>query len=250
MQELSVVMITKNCAELLDSALSSVKGLAGEIIIVDDFSSDGTVSIAKKHGAMVTQRHDINLGRQKKYAVSKAKGDWILILDSDERISKQLSKRIRQILRGKSEIAAYRIAYENHFLGKKVRHGGENYKMLRLFKKNSAKIADLPVHENFQVKNEKVGVLNEKIIHYSYRSLPQMYGKFTGYALAEARLRVDHGEKTSVRKILLNPPHMFWARFVEDKGYKDGFFRVPLDLGFAYMEFLMYSAMLFYKKRS
>ncbi len=90
--------------------------------------------------------------------------------------------------------------------------------------------------------------MRNKILHYSYRSLTQLYKKFSGYAWKEAKRKRQQGERTSAKKIVLYPLHMFWARFIEDKGYQDGFFRIPLDLGFAYMEFLTYFLMLFIKK--
>ena len=67
-----------------------------------------------------------------------------------------------------------------------------------------------------------------------------MYCKFTRYALNDAKQKSIKGEKTSLKKIIMYPMHMFWSRFIEDKGYKDGLFRIPLDLGFAYMEFVTY----------
>ena len=72
-----------------------------------------------------------------------------------------------------------------------------------------------------------------------------MFSKFTDYGVRMAREKYLAGEKSSLRKIFLNPPHMFWARFVEDKGFEDGLFRIPLDLLFAYMEFIMYVSLAF-----
>ena len=74
-----------------------------------------------------------------------------------------------------------------------------------------------------------------------------MFGKFTDYAKREARQKINKGEKSSIKKIVFYPLHMFWARFIKDKGYKDGIFRIPLDVGFAYMEFLTYVLILFYR---
>ena len=75
-----------------------------------------------------------------------------------------------------------------------------------------------------------------------------MYKKFTDYAIRNASEKLKKGEKTSIKKIFIYPVHMFWARFIKDKGYKDGFFRMPLDIGFAYMEFLTYFLLIFKKK--
>ena len=140
---LSLVMITKNAEELLEKSLQSVKGLADEIVLVDDYSKDRTLEIAKKYGAKIYMRRERDLGRQKAYGLQKAKGEWILFLDSDEILSKGLYKEIKIILKSKiqdlkSNLVAYRIPYQNHFLGKLIRHGGENYAMTRLFKKKYA----------------------------------------------------------------------------------------------------------------
>lgn len=244
-KELSLLMITKNSEDTIEESLKSVRNLADEIIIVDDYSIDKTVTIAKKYGAHVFFRHDENLGKQKAYGLNKASGEWILILDADEIVSDTLKREIRNTMVSRSDTEGYYIPYQNYFLGRPIHYGGENYKMLRLFKKNAIKIESNLVHEYAQPKNGKIGYLKNRIHHYSYRSLFQMYRKFTDYAVREARQKIQKGEKTTLRKIFLYPPHMFWARFFKDKGYKDGWFRIPLDAGFAYMEFLTYVLMLF-----
>ena len=134
-------------------------------------------------------------------------------------------------------------------MGRPVNRGGEDYKMLRLFRKDSVLITPALVHEGFRLKKEEVGMLKSKILHYSYRSLTQMYAKFTNYAVREAKQKAEKREKTSLKKIFFYPLHMFWARFIEDRGYKDGIFRIPLDVGFAYMELLTYILLWFYNLR-
>lgn len=242
---LSVVIITKNAAETLSQCLDSIVGLSDETILVDDFSTDSTTTIAKKHNVMVLQHHEINLGKQKQYAIKKATKDWILVLDADEYVSTGLKHEIKKIISKKTAFSAYRIPYENHYLGKIVKWGGENYAMIRLVKKTNAHIADSLVHESIDAENLKVGKLTNCILHYSYRSLGQMYRKFTDYAIREAKERRSKGESASLLNIISYPAHMFFARFIKDKGYKDGFFRIPLDLGFAYMEFLVQSYLFF-----
>lgn len=244
---LALVMITKNADELLDKALASVKGLVDEIIIVDDYSIDKTAEVARRHGAKVYLHHEKDFGRQKKYAVTKAKSDWILILDSDEIVSDSLKKEIRDssTIARNDRYNGYNIPFQTHFLGHPLKYGGEDYKKLVLFKKNSVIIKPALLHEKFEMKNGKTGILKNPIYHYSYRSIRQMYSKFTGYAIRYARQKRSEGEKTTLRKIFLNPPHMFWSRYVDDEGYRDGIFRLPLDVAFAYMEFLTYFLMLF-----
>ncbi|MBI3366227.1 glycosyltransferase family 2 protein [Candidatus Roizmanbacteria bacterium] len=249
---LSLVVITKNSEELLDKTLESVKELVDETVLIDDYSRDGTIEIARKYNVRIYRCHEIDLGKQKANGLKKAKGEWILFLDSDEIISPGLKKEILQLLKSKaqsqnSDIVAYKIPYQNHFLGKPLYYGGENYAMIRLFKKQFALFHPSLVHEKIEIKAGKIGTLKQKINHYSYRSFSQLYTKFTNYAVRECEQKCVKGEKTNLKKIILYPIHMFWARFVEDKGYRDGLFRIPLDLGFAYMEFLTYFLMLFKK---
>lgn len=248
--KLSLLIITKNAQVLIEKTLESVKGLVDEIIVVDDYSGDKTVEIAKKYGAKVFLHHGEDLGKQKRYGLKKVTGEWVLMLDSDETVSKELYKEIAKLLNGHmAKRNGYMIPFQNHFLGRPVNYGGEDYKMLRLLRKEAVLIKPSLVHEKFELKSGKAGELKGKIYHYSYRTLTQMFSKFTDYALREARQKARKGEKTSLRKIFLYPLHMFWARFIKDKGYKDELFRIPLDLGFAYMEFLTYLFLLIQELR-
>ncbi len=250
----SLVIITKNAEELLDNCLQSVQGLVDEIVLVDDYSKDKTLEIAKKYNARIYKHREKNLGKQKAYGLQKTKNEWILFLDADERLSLKLKEEIQSLKNSNfkfkiSNYSGYYIPYQNHFLGKPINHGGENYAMIRVFKKTYAISHQSLVHEKIEIREGKVGKLKNKIYHYSYRTFWQMYSKFTDYAVREASQRVNKGESSSLKKLTLYPLHMFWVRFVKDKGYKDGIFRLPLDIGFAYMEFLTYLLLWFYSWR-
>lgn len=234
-------MTTKNNEDIVGNSLDSVKEIVDEIIIIDDYSSDKTRKIAKNFRAKIYLRHLDSLSQQKKWGIKKAKNKWVLLLDSDEVLSVKLKNEIKKIFEKKKiNFSAFFIPYQNHFLGKPVTHGGENYQMIRLFKKKDAFIKNLLLHEKVEIKKGKLGRLVNRINHYSYRSLWQMFKKFTWYGVLEAKQKYQNNEKSSLKKIFLYPVHMFYARFIEDKGYKDGFWRIPLDLGFAYMEFMTY----------
>lgn len=228
--KLSLLMIRNNSNDLLKKSLDSTSGLVNEYIIINN--------------------REVDLGKKRAEGLKKVTNEWVLALDSDEIVSAELQKEIVKLLNGSIvEYDGYLIPFQNHFLGRSINYGGENYKMLRLFRKDAVTIKPALIHEHFEISG-KTGELKNKILHYSYRSLPQMFGKFTDYAFREAKQKLKNREKTSLKKIILYPLHMFWARFVEDKGFKDGLFRLPLDLGFAYMEFLTYVLIMFIKKNS
>jgi glycosyltransferase involved in cell wall biosynthesis len=245
--KLSVLMITKNASETLEKSLASIKKIADEIIIVDSKSTDRTVEIAKNYLAKVYVKEFNDIGKQRIYGFKKATGKWILILDADEIVSEKLMKEIKQKIENKIiKINSYYIPYQNFFLNKPLQFGGENYKMLRLFRRIKISIVPSLVHNKIEVKNKKIGYLKGKIFHHSYRSLYQTYKKFTDYGIRMAREKYLNNEKSSVKKLFLYPIHMFWSRFIEDKGYEDGIFRLPLDLGFAYMELMTYLSLAYF----
>ena len=245
-KNLSVLMITKNAAETLEKSLASIKKIAGEIIIVDSRSTDRTVEIAKNYLAKVYVREFSDIGKQRIFGLSKATGKWVLILDCDEIVSEKLMKEIKlKIENYKLKINAYYIPYQNFFLNKPLQYGGEDYKMLRFFRRIKLSIKPSLVHNRIEVKDQKVGYLKGKIFHHSYRSFLQMFLKFTDYGVRMAKEKYFAGERSSFKKIFFYPAHLFWARFISDKGYEDGLFRIPLDLLFAYMESVTYITLFF-----
>ncbi len=239
---LSVVMIMKNAGEVVEDALESVKGLWSELLVDDDGSTDGTRRIIQQYGGQIFSLKDKNLGERKQWLVGKAKGEWILILDSDERVSDKLKKEIQQLLKNQKlsrGISGFNIPYQNYVFEKPVYYGGETYSKVRLFRKGKGSIELSPVHEEIVMKGN-VGELKGVLHHYSYRSFGQLFNKFTRYALIAAEEKKKHGESISFAKLFLYGPHMFWARFMKEKGYEDGWRGFILAFAFAYMEQIGY----------
>ena len=244
---LSVVIITKNAGDTLEACLKSVFSLSKDILVVDDYSRDQTKAICDKYKVRFYRHWEYDLGKQKKYALSKAAYEWILNLDADEMVTNALKREIlTAIKKGNPDISGYIIPFHNHLFGKPVTHGGENYKMLRLFKKRAVSIEPSLVHEKFTLKFGKSANLHGFIDHFSYRSPTQLFSKFTDYARRDAQQKFESGERANFKKLTLYPLHMFYARYIKDHGYKDGFIRIVLDLGFAYMEFMTYLLLLYY----
>ncbi|MBI2404631.1 glycosyltransferase family 2 protein [Candidatus Gottesmanbacteria bacterium] len=246
--KLSVVMITNNAGEVIGGALASIHGLWSELLINDDASTDGTRRIAERYGAKIFTLKNKNLGERKQWLITKARGDWVLILDGDERVSKELGQEIKKVISHNDTIRGYHIPYQNYVFGKPVYWGGERYSKVRLFRRGYGKITPLQLHEEVIVKGE-VGTLQGVIHHHSFRTPIQLFSKFTNYARIAAKEKKRHGETLSLAKLFLYAPHMFWARFIKEKGYKDGWRGFVLAFAFAYMEGLTY-AMLLWGKRS
>lgn len=240
-------MITKNAQRVIVGALESVRGLWDELLVADAGSSDGTVEIVKRFGGTVIQSMDSNLGRRKQWLVEKAKGEWILVLDSDERVSKKLSQEIQAVVGSRRPtVVGYEIRYQNYVLGKPVYFGGERYSKVRLFRSGKGKVLRIPLHEEIEV-NGKIGKLSGLIHHHSYRTPLQLFSKFTRYAWLSAGELRKKGEPVTLAKLFLYGPHLFWARFVREQGWRDGWRGLVLAKAFGYMEALTYWLLLLSK---
>ncbi|MBI4136971.1 glycosyltransferase family 2 protein [Candidatus Roizmanbacteria bacterium] len=99
MNKLTVVVLTANSEKIISDCLNSLS-FADEVIVIDDESTDKTVSIVQKSGAHIYVRKLDNFASQRNYGLDKAKGAWTLFVDADERISKELQNEIISVVRG------------------------------------------------------------------------------------------------------------------------------------------------------
>jgi len=121
---LSVVMIAKNAADLLPDCLASV-AWADEIVLLDSGSTDATVEVARAAGVQVYSNPDWQgYGIQRQRAQQFATGDYVLMIDTDERVTPELHQAIQRVLAAPQPEAVYSIARRNYFLGRFMRHSG------------------------------------------------------------------------------------------------------------------------------
>lgn len=98
-KKLSIVIAVHNEEENIGRCLESVKEIADEIIIVDDYSEDKTVDIAKTYGSKIFQRNwENNFHENKQFGIDNASGDWILQLDADEVVTPGLADEIENVI--------------------------------------------------------------------------------------------------------------------------------------------------------
>jgi hypothetical protein len=189
---ISVVVITKDEERNIERCLTSVLW-ATETIVVDAFSRDRTVELARGLGARVVQRDWPGYARQKNFGISLATQRWILSLDADEVVSPQLAGEIEMMVAGDPAPAAYRVFRPTYFLGRSLRHYGRaphDPGQVRLFRQGTAQFADRHVHESLNVSGS-IGTLAGPIAHYSYPSpaLRNYWRKIHRYASYEAEDR-------------------------------------------------------------
>ena len=216
----SAVLITRDAAPVLDACLASL-AFVDEIVVVDSASTDATVAIAERRGARVVQKEWLGYGRQKQFAVDQAKNDWVLCLDSDERVSPKLAASIQAALAAPVS-PVYRMPRRNRFLGRWLSHG-EGYPdwSPRLFNRMNARWSDDLVHEKvlFAVTP---GTLKGDLLHDSSDSLSAYLDRQNRYTTLAAQQAFERGRSAGALHLLASPVVRFFKFYVFRLGFLDG----------------------------
>ena len=220
--KLSVALITLNEEKNLKRTLESVSAIANEIIIIDSGSTDKTIEIAKEYNAKTFFQAWQGYGKQKNFALSQCSGDWILLIDADEELSKELSSKIQWIIENEKEKKVFSINRSSICFGKELKHGGwSNQYAVRLWKKGIVEVNQNLVHEAY-ITSEKIYKIKEKIYHHTYLTLQDYFVKFNAYTTLGAQEYYKRGKKVSFLKIILNPTYKFIRMYFLKGGFLDG----------------------------
>lgn len=220
---LSLIVIAKNEAKDIGNCIKSVQELASEIIVLDSGSTDGTQEIARALGAVVYETDWPGDGIQKNRAISKATQPWILCLDADESLSKELHQEIRYtIQKDDGCFSAYSMPRSSSFCGQFMRHSGWwPDRIVRLFKQNSAHFTEPRTHATLIVQGP-VGKLSFPIIHRAIIELSESVEKMNLYSTEGARALYDRRVSSSFSKAIFKGLWTFFRVYFLRLGFLDG----------------------------
>lgn len=240
--KISVVVNTRNEEKNIRRCLRSVKW-ATETVVVDMESKDKTVKIAKKIGAKVfSHPHTHFVEPARNFALSKAEGDWILVLDADEEIPPLLAKKLVSLAKKPEGKCFFRLPRKNIIFGKWIKHSRwwPDYN-IRFFKKGavewSDKIHSIPLTKG---EGEDLKALEGlAIVHHHYQSVSQYLERLNRYTEIQAKEKIAGGEKFFWADLLKKPTAEFLSRFFAGSGYKDGVHGLALSLLQAFSELVL-----------
>lgn len=217
---LSVVIIAKNAATQIVACIDSV-AFADEILVVDSGSGDETRAIADVRGCRVIEKEWLGFGRQKQFAVSEARHEWVLCLDVDERVTPRLQDSIRAALKTQTH-KAWRMPRRNRFLGRWLKHG-EGYPdwSLRLFHRQFASWSNDPVHEAV-ITTVDVGTMAGDLLHDSAEDVKTYLDKQNRYSSLHAEALFQQGVRAGYFKLFLSPLARFIKFYFIRLGFLDG----------------------------
>ncbi len=243
-QKITAIIPTFNEAHNIKEVLESVT-FADEIMVVDSYSTDATVEIAKQYTDFILQREFDYPASQKNWAIPQATHEWILLVDADERVTPELKTEIIKVLEeepGKDNITGYWIKRRNHFMGKRVRFSGwQNDKVIRLFMRDHCRYEDKQVHEEIETDGRLV-FLKNRFYHNTYTTLDAHMKKLNRYATWQAN---DYDKKTGMLTpyhFVLKPMWSFFKHYILQQGFRDGV------VGFVIAYIQSYSVMMRYIK--
>jgi glycosyltransferase involved in cell wall biosynthesis len=247
-QKITVTIITFNEEQNISECLRCVDW-ADEIIVVDSFSTDKTVEIAKKFTDKVIQVEWKGYSAAKNYALQLAQNNWVLSLDADERVTPELAKEIHSILESAGDsFDGYEVARRAYFLGKWIRHCGwyPGY-TLRLFKKSAGSFSNSLVHERLNFKG-KTGKLKNDLLHYTDRNIFQYFEKFNRYTALAVDDMAGKGKKFKVIDLIFRPLFTFLKMYFLRGGWLEGIHGLILSVFSAAYVFIKYAKLWEFKK--
>jgi glycosyltransferase involved in cell wall biosynthesis len=188
--DLAVIILTYNEERHISRALASVAGIAGEIFVVDGFSSDNTTELARTHGATVLQNKFINYAKQFQWALDNAPitASWIMRLDADEVIEADLAQKIRDELPSLAgEIVGINLKRKHIFLGRWIRHGGRYpLVLLRIWRRGHGRIEDRWMDEHMILWGGRTVTFEGGFADHNLNDLTFFTDKHNKYATREA----------------------------------------------------------------
>lgn len=239
-EKLSVLVPTYNEEANLRACLEGLTW-AAELVVVDSFSTDRTVELAREHATSVLEHEYVNSATQKNWALPQLTHEWVLIVDADERVTPELRDEIQRVLADPARLDGYHIHRQNHFLGKKVRYcGWQNDKVLRLFRKSKGRYQDREVHADIELDG-RAGVLTNKLLHYTFTSFDQYLRKHDYMTTWAAGDRAKTTPRVRWRHLALRPAWRFFRQYLLKRGILDGLTGLVLCTLAAYSVFLKYA---------
>ncbi len=226
MQKITAIIPTFNEAVNIREAIQSVLW-CDEIIVVDSFSTDGTIGIAKEFPQVRVLEHEYeHSAAQKNWTIPQATHPWIFLLDADERPTPELVQEVKEVVRTGTKYSGFWIYRRNNFMGKRIDYSGwQSDKVIRLFKRDECRYQNKHVHAEVEAKGE-IGILKHKLIHYTYKDLTSYLKKADRYTTWGAIDRYQKfsksGRRIGLGYLFLRPLGRFVRHYIWRLGFLDG----------------------------
>ncbi len=239
MTKISATIITLNEEGNIGDCLASLD-FADEIIVVDSGSSDKTEAICKAHPkARFFHQEWLGYGGQKNRAAELAQNYWILNIDADERVTPELATSICNAV--KQETGAFRMARENYFGKRWIRHCGwyPDY-TTRLYDRRKCSFSERVVHESLEYDG-RVETLVGNLKHFTYADISDYLQRMNRYSTLAASELHKSGATAGSAALIIKPLATFIKMYLIRKGFLEGYLGLQLSMLYAQYTFCKYA---------
>lgn len=232
MTKITAIIPTLNEEERIQNSLQSAQ-FADEIVVIDSYSTDKTVEIVEQSNAKLLKRKFDDFSSQKNYAIDQASNDWIIWIDADEVLTKELQDEIKQAIQNANDYVGFYIYRIFFFKGKKMRFTGtQNDRLIRVFNRKYCRYEG-KVHEKIK-SNGKLGVLKNKILHYSYIHYDKYIEKLNQHSALKAEELYEKGAMVTPFHLIIKPAARFIKHYFVKLGFLDGFYGFVISFALSY----------------
>ncbi len=248
MDKLSVFVTTYNNEKTLAGCLDSVKW-ADEIVVLDSFSTDATMEIAKQFGCRTFQHRFMGYGPQKQMALEHTRHDYVLLLDADEQLSPALQDEIKALREKGFDADGYTMARQEQLFWRMCSPKVRMNHFLRLFNRNKGKVSDMPIHAAPQVDGV-IRRLGEPFYHFGETSVHVKVEKINHYSSGLVEDKVAKGKKSRPWiRLVLYPPFFFLRSYLFKRNFLNGWAGFIASVTMTYYSFLKYAKLYEYEQR-
>ena len=227
---LSAVVLTRNEEKNLVDCIESLS-FCDEVVVIDDNSEDRTLEIAKKLKAKVFSRLlNGDFASQRNFGLEKAKGEWVLFIDADERVTPSLRDEISKLVAGAitqltnhpiTQYDGFYIKRSDFMWGRELKHGETgSMRLLRLARIGGGRWEG-KVHEVWNVKGA-VGQLQQPLLHYPHQSIASFLEEINLYTDIRAKELYQKGVRVHWWSVILYPKAKFFLNYILKMGFLDG----------------------------
>jgi glycosyltransferase involved in cell wall biosynthesis len=239
MQPLSAFVTTFNNAETLDACLKSVD-FADEIVLLDSFSDDATLDIARAHGCRIFQQEFRGYGPQKQDALEHTAHRWVLLMDADEVLTDKARSRIREVLSENPSVAGYSLPRVEQMFWQTASSRTRMNHYLRLFDKTRGHVSDMPIHAAPEVDGP-VEKLDAPFIHYGEPDIHTKVSKVNAYSTGLVADKQAKGRSPNPWIMVVYPPLFFIRIYFLKRNFVNGWAGFIASVVSAFYAFLKYA---------
>lgn len=248
---LACILVTHNEEKNIEDCLKSVSW-ADEIVLVDGESTDRTVEIARRYTDKILVKKNAPCETQRLAGIERATGEWILLVDADERVTDELRDEIRGALQSANGVNGFFVIRKNYLNGRPLHLHDPDYQ-LRLFRRSAEVVLPNRIHDVPKVSGES-RKLRGPLVHLFFPSVRDYFTKMNFYTTLEAGyLRDSYGDSLrgprSLYFVVLKPALRFLQCYFQKNGFRDGFWGFFLSVGSAFYDLQVFAKYWFVRDK-